>query len=89
MAFLRKYRRHLIILLITVLFALFLIRFNDIDRIGLYSSEGKTFEKARVVEILKDNETESGNQIGNQIVSLELLSGKFKGNIVEAVSSSS
>ena len=89
MAFLRKYRRHLIILLITVLFALFLIRFNDIDRIGLYSSEGKTFEKARVVEILKDNETESGNQIGNQIVSLELVSGKFKGNIVEAVSSSS
>ena len=89
MAFLRKYRRHLIILLITVLFALFLIRFNDIDRIGLYSSEGKTFEKARVVEILKDNKTESGNQIGNQIVSLELLSGKFKGNIVEAVSSSS
>ena len=77
MAFLRKYRRHLIILLITVLFALFLIRFNDIDRIGLYSSEGKTFEKARVVEILKDNETESGNQDRQS----DCFSGTFKRKI--------
>ena len=41
------------------------------------------------MEILQDNETESGNQIGNQVVSLELLSGDYKGNTVEAVSSSS
>lgn len=74
---------------LTVLFAVFLIRYNQVDRIGLYESEGKTFEKARVVDIIKDNTTESGNQIGDQIVSLQLLSGKYKGNKVEAVSSSS
>ena len=85
----KKHKRHIIILLITVIFAVFLYRYNQIERIGLYDTEGKTFEKARVVEILQDNETESGNQIGNQVVSLELLSGDFKGNTVEAVSSSS
>lgn len=89
MHILRKHKRHLIILLITVLFAVFLIQYNQIDRVGLYDTEGKTFEKARVVDIIEDNETESGNQIGNQIVSLELLTGDYKGNTVEAVSSSS
>ena len=89
MHILRRHKRHLIILLITVLFAAFLIRYNQIDRVGLYDTEGKTFEKARVVDIVEDNETESGNQIGNQIVSLELLTGDYKGNTVEAVSSSS
>lgn len=89
MHILRRHKRHLIILLITVLFAAFLIRYNQIDRVSLYDTEGKTFEKARVVDIVEDNETESGNQIGNQIVSLELLTGDYKGNTVEAVSSSS
>ena len=89
MHILRRHKRHLIILLITVLFAVFLIQYNQIDRVGLYDTEGKTFEKARVVDIIEDNETESGNQIGNQIVSLELLTGDYKGNTVEAVSSSS
>ena len=89
MHILRRHKRHLIILLITVLFAVFLIRYNQIDRVGLYDTEGKTFEKARVVDIVEDNETESGNQIGNQIVSLELLTGDYKGNTVEAGSSSS
>ena len=84
-----KHKRHLIILLITVLFALFLYRYNQIDRVGLYDTDGKTFEKAEVVDIIKDNETESGNQIGDQVVSLKLLSGDYKGNTVEAVSSSS
>ncbi len=85
----RKHKRHMIILLITILFAVFLYQYNQIERVGLYDTEGKTFEKARVVEILQDNETESGNQIGNQVVTLELLSGDYKGNTVEAVSSSS
>lgn len=84
-----KHKRHLIILLITALFALFLYRYNQIDRVGLYDTEGKTFEKAEVVDIIKDNETESGNQIGDQVISLKLLSGDYKGNTVEAVSSSS
>ena len=70
MHILRRHKRHLIILLITVLFAVFLIRYNQIDRVGLYDTEGKTFEKARVVDIVEDNETENGNKKGNQIVSV-------------------
>lgn len=89
MQYIRKHKRQIIVLLLTVIFALFLYKYNQIDRIGLYETEGKTFQKAKVVEILQDNETESGSRIGNQVVSLELLSGDYKGNTVEAVSSSS
>lgn len=88
MNWLKKGRRQFIILGITILFAAFLIQLNQVEREGLYETEGKTFEKAKVVEIKKDNTTESGNQIGNQLVSLRLLSGKFRGTVVEAVSSS-
>lgn len=89
MQYIRKHKRQIIVLLLTVIFALFLYKYNQIERIGLYETEGKTFQKAKVVEILQDNETESGSRIGNQVVSLELLSGDYKGNTVEAVSSSS
>lgn len=76
MNWLKKGRRQFIIFGITILFAAFLIQLNQVEREGLYETEGKTFEKAKVVEIKKDNTTESGNQIGNQLVSLRLLSGK-------------
>lgn len=89
MSWVIQHKRHIIVLIVTVIFLLFLVKYNQIDRIGLYETEGKTFERARVEKIIQDNETESGNQIGNQIVALKLLSGKFKGNTVEAVSSSS
>lgn len=89
MNWIKKHRRHLVILFITAVFAVFLYQYNQIERVGLYDTEGKTFERARVVEILKDNTTESGNQIGNQTVTLELLTGDYRGNTVEAVSSSS
>ena len=83
MNWLKKGRRQFIIFGITILFAAFLIQLNQVEREGLYETEGKTFEKAKVVEIKKDNTTESGNQIGNQLVSLRLLSGKFRGTVVE------
>lgn len=82
-------KRQIIVLLIILLFTAFLYQFNQIERIGLYSNEGKTFEKAKVVEIIEDNITESGNQIGKQIVKLKLLSGSYRGEIVEATSSAS
>ena len=72
MHILRRHKRHLIILLITVLFAVFLIQYNQIACLGLYDTVGKTFENARVVYLLEDNETEPGNQIGTEIVSFNL-----------------
>ena len=40
------------------------------------------------MDVIEDNETEDGISIGNQIVSLKLTSGKWKGKTVEATSSS-
>ena len=57
MNWLKKGRRQFIIFGITILFAAFLIQLNQVEREGLYETEGKTFEKAKVVEIKKDNTT--------------------------------
>ena len=54
MNWLKKGRRQFIIFGITILFAAFLIQLNQVEREGLYETEGKTFEKAKVVEIKKD-----------------------------------
>lgn len=53
MNWLKKGRRQFIIFGITILFAAFLIQLNQVEREGLYETEGKTFEKAKVVEIKK------------------------------------
>lgn len=72
-----------------ILFLLFLYRYSQIDKVILYETEGRTFAKAVVMDVIEDNETEDGISIGNQIVSLKLTSGKWKGKTVEATSSSS
>lgn len=71
-----------------ILFLLFLYRYSQIDKVILYETEGRTFAKAEVMDVIEDNETEDGISIGNQIVSLKLTSGKWKGKTVEATSSS-
>lgn len=72
-----------------ILFLLFLYRYNQFERINLYGTEGRTFEKAVVVEVIGDNETQPGVYIGNQKVTLKIESGKHKGKEIQAVSSSS
>ncbi len=67
-------------------FALFLIRFNQVDIASLVSIEGRTLERARVVEILKDNVQEDGNRVGQQNVVIEILTGSKKGQLAEATS---
>jgi len=52
-------------------------------------NEGRTFEKAEVVEILQDNIQESGTRTGQQSVKLKIRTGEHKGEIVEATSTSS
>lgn len=71
-----------------ILFLLFLYRYSQIDKVILYETEGRSFAKAEVMDVIEDNETEDGISIGNQIVSLKLTSGKWKGKTVEATSSS-
>ena len=40
-----------------ILFLLFLCRYNQIKKESLYDTEGRTFAKAEVTDILHDNET--------------------------------
>ena len=47
MNWLKKGRRQFIIFGITILFAAFLIQLNQVEREGLYETEGKTFEKSK------------------------------------------
>ncbi len=71
-----------------ILFLLFLLSFRGIDKTALLETEGRDFEKAEVTQITEDNVTENGNIVGNQIVTLKLLTGDHKGESVEATSSS-
>lgn len=75
-----------IIVGLTLLFVIFLYQFNQVDKVELTNTEGRTFEKATVVKIIKDNLQEDDSRIGKQVVLLQLLSGSKKGEIVEATS---
>jgi len=81
--------RRLVILLVTILFALFLIQFNQIEKAPILTTEGRSFEKAQVIQIIRDNIQEDGSRVGAQTVLLQLNSGAHKGMEVEASSSSS
>lgn len=81
--------RRLVILLVTILFALFLIQFNQVEKAPILTTEGRSFEKAQVIQIIRDNIQEDGSRVGAQTVLLQLNSGAHKGMEVEASSSSS
>ena len=82
-------KRQLLVLLAAAIFGIFLYFLNQIDRTPLYDDQGRSFEKAVVLEVVQDNEQESGQYVGQQIVRLVLKSGDRKGHTVEAKSSSS
>ncbi len=75
------------------LFLIFLIGFawwlGRTEKTVLLSNEGRTFEKAKVVSIVEDNLTSEGTRAGYQTVEVEVLTGEYKGEILEATSSSS
>lgn len=81
--------RRLVILLVTILFALFLIQFNQVEKAPILTTEGRSFEKAQVIQIIRDNIQEDGSRVGAQTVLLQLNSGAHKDMEVEASSSSS
>lgn len=82
-------KRQLAALAFMAVFGLILFLLGKTERTELYGTQGRTFEKARVLEVLEDNEQESGQYVGQQKVLLVLDSGSRKGGTVEAVSSSS
>ena len=62
----------------------FLYVFNQVDKPQLVNTEGRTFERASVVEIIQDNVQENGSRIGDQVVSVRLSSGTHAGEIITA-----
>lgn len=71
-----------------ILFLLLFLSFCGGERTELLETEGRSFERAEVVEVVQNNETESGGVAGKQAVTLKLLSGQWKGKTVPANSSS-
>ena len=60
-------KRQIIVFIIIIIFTIFLYQFNQIDKVQLYHQNGKSFESGEVVDIIQDNITDNGNQIGKQI----------------------
>ena len=62
---------------------------NQVERTEILETEGRTFEKARVVSIQKDNLLSNGSRAGSQEIEVEIRTGAHKGEILSATSSSS
>lgn len=62
------------------------IRLNCIDKTELMSTEGRKFEKAKVVEVVSDSVT-SDNRAGTQQVKVKIKTGAHKGEVFDATSS--
>lgn len=75
-----------IMCLLALAFALFLWQYNQVEKTDLVGTEGRTFEKATVVSVLRDNLQEDGNRYGDQTVELYMKTGELAGETVEATS---
>ena len=84
----KKAVRYLIYFLLVCVFAVFVIRLNQVEKTELLVRTGQTFEKAKVVKILQDNLEENGTRVGEQKVRVHMLTGVRKGEELDITSSS-
>ena len=84
----KKAVRYLIYLLLVCVFAVFVIKLNQVEKTELVVRTGQTFEKAKVVEVLQDNLQENGTRVGEQKVRVHMLTGERKGQDLDITSSS-
>lgn len=75
-------------LLLLLLFGIFVVRINTVEKIGLVSRDGQTFEKGVVTEIIRDNLQYDGSRVGEQLVRVEMKTGARTGQTLEMTSSS-
>ncbi len=71
------------------LMIVFCIALNNVKKTELMSTDDRNFEKAIVTEIVKDNEASDGTRAGQQQVKVKIRTGRHKGEILDATSSSS
>ena len=79
-----RWFRLVVIVVLMVAGGLFLWQYNQVDKPQLVNSDGRVFEKARVVDIVCDNLQEDGNRVGDQIVTLRMEDGPDAGQTVQA-----
>lgn len=72
----------------TILIIAGLVQLNDIEFTPLVNSDGKTYAKAQVTQVIKDNLIEDGSRVGQQDVIVRILSGEYKGKDFNAKSNS-
>ncbi|WP_394887254.1 YibE/F family protein [Clostridium butyricum] len=75
--------RRCIILTLGIGFCVFLLFFNNFQRVQLVNREGTSFEKGIVTEIVDENKN---TQESRQKIKVKVLSGEFKGRTIEATS---
>ena len=78
--------RGAVIVVLALGFLVFLYFINQVQKPELVTSVGRSFERARVVEVVKDNLQEDGRRYGEQELRLLMLSGPKKGQTVDATS---
>lgn len=79
-----KWFRLLLVIVCIVAGGYFLQSYNQVDKPQMVNTDGRTFEKAQVMEIIQDNVQENGSRVGDQIVSLRIESGIHAGKTVQA-----
>ncbi len=62
------------------------IRFYSIEKTEMVSTKGYYYESARVTEVVKDNLNSDGVRVGYQLLKVKILSGEYKGEVLEATS---
>lgn len=79
--------RYFMILIMVGAAAVWIKDLNQIEKTELVERTGQTFEKAQVLEILRDNLQENGTRAGEQRVRVKMLTGARKGEELEVTSS--
>lgn len=73
-------------IVLAAVFVVFLYQLQPTAKPQLVNTNGRTFEEGRVVEVLEDNLQEDGSRIGDQKIRLQMESGDFAGEVLEATS---
>ena len=77
---------YIIALVGIALSAVLIVLLNSFDKVELVSTYNRTFEKATVTKITKDNLEEDGERYGNQEVVLKIKTGSYAGKELSAIS---
>lgn len=74
--------------LLLIVFLIFTVSINRVEKTQLVNRSGQTFEKGVVTQILQDNLQPDGSRSGQQVVRVKMLTGVRKGEELETTSSS-